>query len=52
MEENSFENGPELAELFNQTELVRIRNGSLPSLKAARKALTLALTPTPTLTPT
>ena len=39
MEENSFENGTELAELFNRSELARIRNGSLPSLKAARKAL-------------
>ena len=43
MEENSFENGTELAELFNRSELARIRNpypnGSRPSLKAARKAL-------------
>ena len=57
MEENSFENGTELAELFNRSELARIRNGSLPSLKAARNqtrtlapTLTLTLTSTPTLT--
>ena len=45
MEENSSENGTELSELFNSTDLARMRNGSLPSLKAARKVRYLVITP-------
>ena len=45
MEENSSENGTELSELFNSTDLARMRNGSLPSLKAARKVRYLVIAP-------
>ena len=45
VEENSSENGTELSELFNSTDLARMRNGSLPSLKAARKVRYLVIAP-------